>query len=40
MLSRPDDLVIHGLVAPERLDEVRRVAARYSVALTPKMSPS
>ncbi|MGH7093961.1 MAG: lysine 2,3-aminomutase, partial [Stellaceae bacterium] len=29
-----DDLVARGLVAPERLDEVRRVAARYAVALT------
>jgi lysine 2,3-aminomutase len=30
----PDDLVNHGLVAPERLDEMRRVAERYAVALT------
>ena len=29
-----DDLVSHGLLAPERLDEVRRVAERYAVALT------
>jgi lysine 2,3-aminomutase len=29
-----DDLVSHGLVAEERLDELRLVAARYSVALT------
>jgi len=29
-----DDLVEAGLVAPERLDEVRRVAAQFQVALT------
>jgi lysine 2,3-aminomutase len=29
-----DDLVSHGLVAPGRLDEVRRVVERYAVALT------
>jgi len=29
-----EDLVARGLVAPERLDEMRRVAERFSVALT------
>ncbi|HEX5320213.1 MAG TPA: lysine-2,3-aminomutase-like protein [Stellaceae bacterium] len=33
-----DDLISLGLVAPERLDEVRRVAARYSVALTAEVA--
>jgi len=31
---RADDLVEAGLVAPERLDEVRRVAEQFAVALT------
>jgi len=31
---RSEDLVEQGLVAPERLDEMRRVADRFSVALT------
>jgi lysine 2,3-aminomutase len=34
MTLRADDLVEAGLVAPERLDEVRRVAAQFSVAVT------
>lgn len=29
-----EDLVAHGIVAPERIDELRRVAERFSVALT------
>jgi lysine 2,3-aminomutase len=35
---RADDLVEAGLVAPERLDEVRRVAAQFSVALTDEVA--
>jgi lysine 2,3-aminomutase len=35
---RADDLVDAGLVAPERLDEVRRVAAQFSVALTDEVA--
>jgi lysine 2,3-aminomutase len=31
---RVEDLVARGVVAPERLDEMRRVAERFSVALT------
>ncbi len=34
MILRTNDLVEAGLVAPERLGEVRRVAAQFSVALT------
>jgi lysine 2,3-aminomutase len=34
MILRADHLVQAGLVAPERLDEARRVAAQFSVALT------
>jgi lysine 2,3-aminomutase len=34
----PDDFVANGLVAPERLDEIRRVAERYSVAVTEDMA--
>jgi lysine 2,3-aminomutase len=34
MNLRADDLVEAGLVAPERLGELRRVAAQFSVALT------
>jgi lysine 2,3-aminomutase len=33
-----DDLVGAGLVAPDRLDEVRRVAAQFSVALTEEVA--
>src|SRR5271156_409074 len=33
-----DDLVSHGLVAPERLGELQRVAAQFSVALTDEMA--
>jgi lysine 2,3-aminomutase len=35
MTLRTDDLIASGLVAPERRDEIRRVAERYSVAVTP-----
>ena len=31
---RVDDLVSHGLVRPEQLDELRRVAAQFQVTLT------
>ena len=34
MTQRAHDLVEAGLVAPERLDELRRVAERFAVALT------
>jgi lysine 2,3-aminomutase len=33
-----DDLVEAGLIAPEQLDEVRRVAAQFSVALTDEVA--
>jgi lysine 2,3-aminomutase len=33
-----DDLADRGLVAPERVDELRRVAAKFSVALTDDMA--
>jgi lysine 2,3-aminomutase len=36
-LHRPDDLVGAGLVAPERLSELERVAARFAVAITPEI---
>jgi lysine 2,3-aminomutase len=35
---RVDDLVSRGVVKPARLDEVRRVAAQFSVALTNEMA--
>jgi lysine 2,3-aminomutase len=35
---RANDLVGAGLVTPERLDEVRRVAAQFSVALTDEVA--
>src|SRR6185437_11835045 len=35
---RADDLVEAGLVAPERLDELRRVAEQFTVALTDEMA--
>ena len=34
MSLRAEDLVAAGLAAPERLDEMRRVADRFAVALT------
>jgi len=34
MITRADDLVAHGIVPPERLDELRRVAEDFAVALT------
>ncbi len=34
MTLRAEDLATSGLVAPERLDELRRVAGRFAVALT------
>jgi lysine 2,3-aminomutase len=33
-----EDFVARGLVAPERLDEIRRMAERYSVAVTEEMA--
>ena len=38
MILRADDLVEAGLVAPARLDEVRRVAEQFAVALTPDVA--
>ncbi|HYM71437.1 MAG TPA: lysine-2,3-aminomutase-like protein [Stellaceae bacterium] len=38
MTLRADDLVEAGLVAPERLDELRRVAEQFTVALTDEMA--
>jgi lysine 2,3-aminomutase len=35
---RADDLVARGLVAPERLDELRRVAEQFAVAVTDEMA--
>jgi lysine 2,3-aminomutase len=35
---RTDDLVSRGLVAPERLDELRRVAEEFAVAVTDEMA--
>jgi lysine 2,3-aminomutase len=35
---RTDEMMNRGLVAPERIDEVRRVAERFSVALTEEMA--
>jgi lysine 2,3-aminomutase len=37
-LSRPDELVAAGLIAPERLDAVAKIARRYALALTPDMA--
>lgn len=37
-LRTPADLAEAGLVAPERLPELERVAARYAVAITPAMA--
>jgi lysine 2,3-aminomutase len=38
MTLRADDLVEAGLIAPERLDEVRRVAGQFAVALTDEVA--
>ena len=38
MTLRAGDLVEAGLVAPERLDEVRRVAEQFAVALTDEVA--
>ncbi len=38
MTLRTDDLVARGLVAPERLDELRRVAEQFAVAVTDEMA--
>jgi lysine 2,3-aminomutase len=37
-LRRPAELVEAGLVSPERLAELERVAAHYAVAITPSMA--
>ena len=37
-LKTPDDLQNAGLVAPERLDEIRSVAERYAIAITPTVA--
>ena len=37
-LRRPADLADAGLVAPERLPELERVAARYAVSISPAMA--
>ncbi len=38
-MNRPvDDLIDRGLVAPERLDELRRVAQKFAVAVTEEMA--
>jgi len=33
-----EDLVTAGLVEPDRIEDIRRVAAEYTVALTPDMA--
>jgi lysine 2,3-aminomutase len=38
MTLRTDDVIERGFVAPERLDEIRRVAERFSVGLTEEMA--
>ncbi|HEV2301822.1 MAG TPA: lysine-2,3-aminomutase-like protein [Stellaceae bacterium] len=38
MIRRAEELVAAGLVGPERLDDIRRVAERYAVALTPDVA--
>ena len=38
MSAQPGDLVERGLVAPERAEELRRVAERFSVAITDDMA--
>lgn len=38
MIRRAEELVAAGLVGPERLDVIRRVAERYAVALTPDVA--
>jgi lysine 2,3-aminomutase len=37
-LRRPDELVVAGLLPPERLAALERVAERYSVAVTPQVA--
>jgi lysine 2,3-aminomutase len=37
-LSRPDDLVAAGLMAPERLDAMREISRRYALALTTEVA--
>ena len=37
-LRNAADLVDAGLVSPERLPELERVAARYAVAISPAMA--
>jgi len=37
-LRRPEELVDAGLVSPDRLAELERVAARYAVAITPTLA--
>jgi lysine 2,3-aminomutase len=37
-LRRPEELVAAGLIPPERLAEIERVAARYAIAITPAMA--
>jgi lysine 2,3-aminomutase len=37
-LNSPDSLATCGLIAPERLDEVRRVAEQFAVALTDEVA--
>jgi lysine 2,3-aminomutase len=38
MILRADDLVDAGLAAPERADDIRRVAERFAVAVTDEMA--
>src|SRR5258706_15313219 len=38
ILRTPEDLAIAGLIAPERAEPLRTVAARYAVAITPAIA--
>src|SRR5438128_1475805 len=37
-LRTADDMVAHGLVAPDNREVIARVAARYAVAITPDIA--
>jgi lysine 2,3-aminomutase len=37
-ITRPQGLVDAGLVVPDALDEMARIAARYAIAITPQMA--
>ena len=37
-LRRPTDLMQAGLISPDQLSEIERVAARYAVSISPAMA--